>query len=169
MKSAQLNLRISENLKQKLSEQAEQEGISLSDLIRQTLEQSITNKKHELHEPDRIKQLRRLMYAGAHIASIDTGKPLEECLAITRTVMEQEALNVDHLSTLSRRQLEQFLLRFHPVLQNQLGVSDRVLIHTKLMFATLLGQWYDDHILDLSPLSETILKALRADLKNQPK
>jgi hypothetical protein len=173
-KTEQVNLRIQSELKSKLSEISDKKGISMSDFIRQKLEEAIISKdkiEHRIASLEKAfsteggKLIRRMMYAGANIASIDTGLPLDHCLSITIQTLEEFDILEINMMQLSRADLESIYIRIQEKIKEKLQLSDRAIAFLRVLFASLTGMLYDEHLFDMSPMSVITLERLRKELQ----
>ena len=175
-KDEQLNLRISADLKSKLSEISDKKGISMSDFIRQNLENVVISKDkieqsisalEEKFITDQGKLLKRMMYAAANIASIDTGHPLDQCLSITIQTAEKVGIQKFDFLKMSRDEMETQYLEIQERIKKQLQLSDPAIAFISDLISSLMRILYNEHFFDVSPLSIITLESVRKVLQSR--
>lgn len=172
-KSEQLNLRISTELKLRLQQTAETNGISASDFIRKSLTDAISSKNSK--NDDRIQELenkldikwgqfeRKLIMAAATISSMDTGLPLDHC--IKTLINETSGINLKKGDT-SRGEMEKEFLHIHTLMYQKLGVSETAKLSISLIASTYFAMLYSEDILGPTPFSLKTMERLRRALES---
>ena len=174
IKTEQINLRISSELKSQLTRVAAEQGISMSDYIRQTLEDSIqgdTVKERITSIEEQLKttsdlNISALLDAASLIGSIDTNLPIEKCYSISLQIATQAQLDPEQLLSLSRVEMETNYLTVQDKIKSELGLSDRAIAFISLMFTTFTGITYKEAIFAGKPLAIKTLERLRYQLSD---
>ena len=174
-KAEQLNLRISTDLKKKLSEISDKKGISMSDLIRQNLENVIINKDiienrisslETMFDKDHKKLIKRMLYAAANIASIDTGLPLDQCLSTTLRIVDEFGIQNLDITHMTRDEIEIEYLKIQEKIKEILHLSDQAIAFISVLILSFMGIIYNEHFFDMSPMSVITLERLRIVLQH---
>ena len=142
-KKEQLNIRISSELKTQLTRVSEERNLSLSDFIRTTLENAINNGEdlenrissiEDKMNIDWDKHERRVLYAGATIANLDTGIPMDKCMATTLDVINDMNINFSKFLALPRVEMEQAYLGVQKTIKEKLDLLWKYLLLVSSVF-----------------------------------
>lgn len=158
-KLEQMNIRISENMKDRITEIAKKKNIKTSDFVRQTLEEAIEGKSqseiNELLITNFSNRETIILKAAAFIAQTDTGKFMADCLKIAMQVAKEFNLaSIADPTKISREEREKQTMEINKEVSKRLQVSPKgnFLIH--LLLVTYMGINYNEDIFhSMTPLT----------------
>ena len=171
-KLEQMNIRLSEGLKKKITHLAKEKDLKTSDFVRQTLEEALKEKpRDEIENISNFTSSERIiLQAAAFIAHTDTNRPLVECLKIALDVAkEQKITEISDPTKLSREEREKFTLEVNNSVTEKLQVSDLALTYIRLILVTYLGLIYNQDIFQMTPFSMEAMKGVKEQLDLQKK
>ena len=171
-KLEQMNIRLSEKLKENITNLAEEKGLKTSDFVRQTLEEAIEGKSKEnianLLKTNFSNREKIILQAAAFIAHIDTGRPLVDCLKIALKVAEEQKITeIADPMNISREEREKITLDINKVVAEKLQVSNKALTYIRLILTTYIGLLYNEDIFRMTPLSMKVMDEIKDHLDEQ--
>lgn len=166
-KTEQINMRISLSLKEDLTEAAREAGISMSDYIRQALQNSIEQANGQDLDSGQLweKYITRMLYAGATIVNLDTNIPLDQCISTTLRVIEGSGHSISDLLNAPRNKLEEEYLKIQEKIKGQLNISEEAMSYLNLMATMFSSLLYHEHVFEMSPMSVVALERIRKVLE----
>lgn len=108
-----------------------------------------------------------MLQAAATISSIDTGIPLDECIATTIEAFEDEDITFSDMLQLSKEEMETKYIQIQARIKQKLNLSNMAIAFISLMGSTFSGFTFDQPVFDISPLSVITLKRMRETLQNE--
>ena len=169
VKLEQMNIRLSETLKNKITDLAKEKDLKTSDFVRQTLEDAIEGRSRQGDNEFSLSNLhsreRYILQAIAFIAHTDTGKPLVDCLKVALEVAEKQKIKdfVDP-TKFSREIREKQILKINEIVSEKLQISSLALTFIRLMITTYLGIIYNQEIFQATPLSVRTMEEIKQSL-----
>ena len=166
-KLEQINIRLSEGLKKKITDLAKEKDLKTSDFVRKTLGDALKEKSKEnlVEIANFTSRDRIVLQAAAFIAHTDTVRPLVDCLNIALEVAKQQmSTEIADPMKLSREEREKYTLELNSTVAKKLQVSKQALTYIRLLLVTYLGLIYNQDIFQMTPLSMETMKGIKEQL-----
>ncbi len=173
MKTDQITIRISSELKEQLYEIAEQRDIKPSEFIRQTLESAVDPNQidtetrldlleGQIHGYEWTNIQIKAIKAAATVISIDKNMPIDQSLAnVSKVTREAYSGDPSIADQLSRSNREKTSLQMIHQLQSDLDLSSIAVLALNLIVCTGLGIHYDEDIFQVTDFSMLTMQYIR--------
>ena len=174
MKSTTIAIRISQELKEKLDEEAMKKKMSVSKFIRQLIEntvegnslQEIENRLKALESNTIIKgenvHQHRLTMAYAHILSSVPGISINDAILHTKNVLVGLNINPTEITKLSRPEYEELALQFQKQIISDFDLSNEVSLLTEAIMLCAISELYSSDIFQPYGISLDIIQQLKS-------
>jgi predicted DNA-binding protein len=176
MKTSNITVRVSEDIKEKLRQMAEKEGITESQYVRSLITKAI-EKKDQKDEADlleeRLKKLEsqvesepigmesKFLMAMAYVFSIDTGQPMHKIVADTNKYIEEKfGYSIEVLNSFSREERERIFTDLYDYFDREFNPSTVAYLMIECIFVTFLSFIYPSPIFMITPFSMSIVTRL---------
>ncbi len=178
MKTDQITIRISPELKQQLQESAKLHSMKTTEFIRQTLERVGDPKQIDVEA--RVEQLEKhilgyfwrnmeiiVIKALAMVVSMDKNMPIDQCLFLVSTKATEVFGTSPSVATqIPRSKREEMDLKFVHKVQSDLDLSPIAIMAISLIISTYLGMVYEEEIFQLTDFSMQTMQYLRDNLRS---
>ncbi len=176
MKTSNITVRVSEDVKEKLKQLSDEAGITESQYVRSLITKAIV-KKDQKEEADVLEdRLRKLesqiesepigmeskfIMAMAYVFSIDSGEPMHKIVADTNKYLENKfGYSIEILNSFSREEREKIFTDLYDFFEKEYGPSTVAYLMVECIFLTFLSFTYPSPIFMITPFSMSIIARL---------
>lgn len=176
MKTSNITVRVSEDIKEKLKQLSEEAGITESQYVRSLITKAIV-KKDQKDETDILEdRLRKLesqiesepigmeskfIMAMAYVFSIDSGQPMHKIVGDTNKYLENKfGYSIEILNSFSREERERIFTDLYDFFDKEYEPSTVAYLMVESIFLTFLSFTYPSPIFMITPFSMSIIARL---------